>query len=48
MNAAFFRIVETAQISTALLIIAFLLFWIAFYKKPSGIPSRRSSKSISK
>lgn len=45
MNATFFRIIETAQVSTALLIIAFLLFWIAFYKKPSRVPGRRSSKS---
>lgn len=45
MNTTFLKIVESAQISTALLIIAFLLFWIAFYKKPSRVSTRRSSKS---
>ena len=45
MNVAFFRIIEAAQVSTALLVIAFLLFWIAFYKKPSRVSGRRSSKS---
>lgn len=46
LQEVYFKIVSSANIYTLLVIIAFLLLWIAFYKKPEKTKKEVSNRKI--